>query len=211
MPGNVQTIRLAETFTSIQGEGSEAGVPMHFIRLAGCSVATCPLHPASSGHCDTDWSYKFSKNAEELIAEIPRGIHWLSITGGEPTDQMPAVEELVRLAHRRKMRVNLQTSGIRAVRTSRVFDWLTVSPKCGDAADLQQKDGHELKLVYTGQSLDELRDWRLETRFHHYYLLPLWIGDACNIRETAAVVMKSAEAGMPWRLSLQSHKYAGVR
>jgi len=204
-------IRIAETFTSIQGEGSEVGVPMHFIRLAGCSVAVCPLHPANSGHCDTDWSHKLTKTADELIAEIPRGIHWLSITGGEPTDQMSAVEELARLAHRRKMRVNLQTSGIREVRTARIFDWLTVSPKCSDAGDLQQKIGHEMKLVYSGQSLEELRDWQLETKFHHYYMMPLWTGDSCNANETAEAVLRAAQHGQSWRLSLQCHKYASVR
>lgn len=61
-------VRIAETFTSIQGEGSELGTPMHFVRLAGCSVSSCPLHPASSNLCDTNWSFRREATAEELIA-----------------------------------------------------------------------------------------------------------------------------------------------
>lgn len=203
-----KTIRLAETFTSIQGEGSESGVPMHFVRLSGCSVVGCPLHPAQGGVCDTDWSHKRTATADEIIAEVPSGVHWLSITGGEPTDQMRGVEQLTELAHRRKMRVNLQTSGVREV--PEIFDWLTVSPKRHPTA-LVQRHGHEMKLIYTGQDYGILRAFVYESRFLRYYLQPLWTGDSCNAAETAAAVLKAAELGLPWRLSMQAHKYAGVR
>jgi 7-carboxy-7-deazaguanine synthase len=203
-----EKIRLAETFTSLQGEGSEMGVPMHFVRLAGCSAVSCPLHPGKGGACDTDWSMKSARTAEEIMSEVPFGVHWLSITGGEPTDQMAGIEELTRLAHRRGMRVNLQTSGIREV--SEIFDWLTVSPKAGPC-DLKQEHGHELKLVYTGQDFGVLRSFVHFTRFHRYYLQPLWVDGKCNAAETAEAVMKAASLGLPWRLTMQMHKYAGVR
>ncbi len=201
-------IRIAETFTSIQGEGSESGVPMHFVRLSGCSVASCPLHPGKGGDCDTDWKNRATMTAEEIIAQVPYGIHWLSITGGEPTDQMPAVMQLTELAHRRAMRVNLQTSGTREVPD--VFDWLTVSPKCSPC-DLKQSHGHEMKLVYTGQDYGILRAYVYQTRFLRYYLQPFWKDGACNASETAAAVLKAAGLGLPWRLTTQMHKVAGIR
>lgn len=201
-------IRLAETFTSLQGEGSESGVPMHFVRLSGCSIVGCGLHPAQGGGCDTDWSHKRTATAEEIIAEVPDGIHWLSITGGEPTDQMRGVEQLVDLAHRKQMRVNLQTSGVRKVPD--IFDWLTVSPKRHPSA-LVQTSGHEMKLIYTGQDYGILRAFVYQTHFLRYYLQPLWKDGDCNGAETAEAVLKAAGLGLPWRLSMQMHKSVGIR
>jgi organic radical activating enzyme len=204
-----KTIRLAETFTSLQGEGKLTGVPMHFVRLSGCSVAECPLHPAKGGYCDTDWAHKRTATADEIMAEVPRGIHWLSITGGEPTDQLPAVEQLVEIAHRMKMQVNLQTSGVRPVMDG-IFDWLTVSPK-QSPMDLAQTHGHEMKLVYTGQDYGILRAYVYQTRFLRYYLQPLWKDGKCNAAETAETVLKCAGLGLPWRLTTQMHKTVGIR
>lgn len=201
-------IRIAETFTSVQGEGSEHGVPMFFVRLAGCSVAGCPLHPAHGGKCDTDWASKESLSVDEIMLRLPLGIHWMSITGGEPMDQPQAVEALTLAAHRRKMRVNLQTSGTREVPD--IFDWLTVSPK-GTPMELRQRTGHEMKLIYTGQNFGILRAWTMFTNFHRYYLMPLWDGDGCNAEETAKTVIRCGELGLPWRFSLQAHKYAKAR
>lgn len=203
-------IRLAKStgFVSPQGEGSELGVPMYFVRLAGCSVASCPLHPANSNTCDTQWGFDREATPEEIISAIPRKIHWLTITGGEPTDQMPAVERLTAMAHARKMRVNLQTAGTR--RVPDIFDWLTVSPKCESPCDLIQDYGNELKLVYTGQDRVRLRAWPISTNFHRYYLQPLWAGDSSNIAEVAQLVCELAAEGSPWRMGIQAHKYAGV-
>lgn len=204
-------LRLAKStgFLSPQGEGSEIGVPMWFVRLAGCSVATCPLHPANANTCDTDWSFSAERTVDEVFAEVPEGVHWLSITGGEPTDQLPAVERLVDLAHRRNMRVNLQTAGVRSV--PEIFDWLTVSPKVVSVCDLVQRHGNELKLVYQAQDFCQLRAWVYLSKFHRYYLQPLWLPDGTsNIADVARVVCQLALDGLPWRMGIQAHKYAGA-
>lgn len=204
-------LRLAKStgFLSPQGEGSELGVPMWFIRLAGCSVASCPLHPATGNTCDTDWSFSSERTVGEVFGEVPAKVHWLCITGGEPTDQLPAVERLVECAHRRNMRVNLQTSGVREV--PEMFDWLTVSPKCGNVTELVQRHGNELKLVYQGQDILRLRAWVWQSRFHRYYLQPHWLPDGTsNIADVARVCCEAAREGLPWRMGIQAHKYAGV-
>jgi 7-carboxy-7-deazaguanine synthase len=201
-------VRLAETFYSIQGEGSEQGTPMYFVRLSGCAVAECVLHPANRGLCDTDWSFAKQRTCEEVVAEIPESVHWLCLTGGEPMEQRAATEELTRLAHRRNMRVMLQTSGKYEVPD--IFDWLVVSPK-QRVMDLVQRSGHELKLVYTGQDYAQLRAWHDMTKFHRYYLMPLHDGTNSNAKEVSDVAMKCCEIGQPWRMTLQSHKYIGVK
>lgn len=207
----VRSIRLTETFTSIQGEGFLTGVPAYFVRFAGCSVSDCRLHPNQAGTCDTDWGFRFSKNTEEIAIDAKSsGLHWCCITGGEPTDQMPGLVQLVTELHRLNLRVALQTSGIREA--TDLIDWLVVSPK-RKVAEISQRHGHELKLVYRGQDCCELREWFESTRFHHYYLQPHWLPDGkCNEREAAEAVLRaSSDNTGPWRLSLQQHKYWGGR
>ncbi|NOY75788.1 MAG: radical SAM protein, partial [Kiritimatiellaeota bacterium] len=75
-------MRVAETFKSIQGESSFAGLPCFFIRLAGCNL-DCRC-------CDT----KFARNAgaDSFETEIPElvemarwsGVGMVEVTGGEP-------------------------------------------------------------------------------------------------------------------------------
>lgn len=205
------TLRLAEVFTSIQGEGHLTGKPMRFIRFAGCAVAQCPLHPRNKsavGVCDTDWSRRFNVSdlaalAREAYDEVGSG-GWVCITGGEPLDQPGALAVLVSELKKLNLMVNIQTSGTRWVTCP--WDWLTVSPKCA-ADDLVQTFGQELKLVYTGQSDDELRRYYDHTKFWNYYLMPLWHDGSQQFEPTRAAVMRNRG----WELTTQAHKWWGVR
>lgn len=92
---------IAETFTSIQGEGFYTGTPMHFIRLAGCNVGVYATHDATHSRCTTVFGTEFTcdtnyrrdrlASVEELFAEVPKGVEHICITGGEPLlhDLMP--------------------------------------------------------------------------------------------------------------------------
>ena len=153
-------LKLAETFERIQGEGPLAGIPMYFIRFAGCTVKECPLHPAREGLCDTNWSCKEVVEGEQSIDELAKtavenagASKWVSITGGEPCDQPAALAFLCSSIRRMGGKINLQTSGTREVDCE--WDSLTVSPKCS-AADLKQGYGNEVKVVITGQLEEEL-------------------------------------------------------
>lgn len=207
-------MKIAETFTSIQGEGHLSGKLMRFIRLAGCAVTQCPLHPANKarrGECDTDWRYKTMADpaalAREAAVEVgQRG--WVCITGGEPLDQPEALSMLIAELARCGLLVNIQTSGTRWVTAP--WDWLTVSPKCGPD-ELVQNFGQELKVVYMGQSDDELRAFYARTRFWNYYLMPLWSEGSHNVAETIEVVKRLNRAGQPWELTTQAHKWWNVR
>ena len=93
-----------------------------------------------------------------------------------------------------------------------IVDWICVSPKDQEYPDvaIRQREGDELKVVYTGQDLsmyDSLRDG-----FDHLYLQPCydesqsveWNG--LNFHETFELVRSRPE----WRLSLQTHKWMCV-
>ena len=210
----MSALKLAEVFTSIQGEGHLTGKPMRFIRFAGCLVKSCQFHPANKARttdCDTDWKYRLTATAAELAADAlaevgPRG--WVSITGGEPLDQPEAIAGLITELNRAGLLVNIQTSGTRWVTCP--WDWLTVSPKCS-AADLVQTFGQELKLVYTGQPDEEIMAFYGSTRFWNYYLMPVWKDGASNTAETIAAVLRLSKLGQPWELTTQAHKSWGVR
>ena len=80
---------VAETFTSIQGEGTLAGVPSFFIRTSGCNLRCA--------WCDTpytSWRPEGSRRSVDGLVAAASGCRHVVITGGEPLLQ----RELPRLA-----------------------------------------------------------------------------------------------------------------
>ena len=76
-------MKLIEIFKSIEGEGIRAGMPVTFIRLAGCNLRC--------SYCDTKYSYNEEANNAEIITPymiIERvksmGCPNVTIIGGEP-------------------------------------------------------------------------------------------------------------------------------
>ncbi|MCL6620782.1 MAG: radical SAM protein [Syntrophobacterales bacterium] len=96
---------VCETFVSILGESSRAGLPAFFIRLTGCNLR-CRW-------CDTPYSYDGGESREvgELLAAVrdsrlPRVL----VTGGEPLLQ-PETPELLALLCDAGREVLLETNG----------------------------------------------------------------------------------------------------
>jgi organic radical activating enzyme len=207
-----------EQFTSYQGTGHLLGVRQSFVRLAGCSVKTCPIRR----YCDEPRALKRTRGAlrsarsivEAALEEVGEG-GWLHVTGGEPTDQVDALSELCQVAHANGLRVHLQTSGVRAIEFP--FDWLTVSPKVS-ADKLAQRYGHELVVVYDGQDAEELREFE-QLRFWYHYLVPLDQRGAASVTPKRTTLERLSEgrrsrerhhnAG-PWMLTVQAHKLWGM-
>lgn len=198
-------LRLSEEFYSLQGEGELSGVPTYFIRSAGCSVSHCPLHPAVTGLCDTNWKFCKSVPIDELALNAKKsGAHWVCVTGGEPTDQQSVITQLAALIHRNGQRTSIQTSGVRQL--ADCWDWIVVSPK-QPWWQTKQMDGHELKVIFQGQDFGQLRAWADFTRFLRYYLQPLAMADgSTNIAAAAKTVLRCGEIGIPFRLGVQQHK-----
>lgn len=207
---------IREVFATLQGEGAQAGTPAVFLRFAGCNLGydVCPW-------CDTDWvkaAYTLDlegtldlvrRTAEEGFGGEKEGL-LLVATGGEPSLQLD--RPLADALRTRGFRLTMESNGARPVDRS-IVDWLTISPK---QAEFAQKEGDELKLLFTGASapgitpdVEAVRRIAAGTRFANYFLQAVDVPAAGgpNYAETIAAVM---ELGPPWRLSVQTHKVAGI-
>ncbi len=98
-------LKVNEIFFSIQGEGSDAGLPTIFIRLTGCNLRCT--------YCDTEYAFYEGeeKNIEEILGEIKRWkCNRVCITGGEPLIQ-EGVYDLIDVLLNEDYEVNVETNG----------------------------------------------------------------------------------------------------
>ena len=111
-------MQVNEIFSSIQGEGIYAGVPMTFVRLQGCNL-NCPW-------CDTSYAQNPKEGKfmswEEIVDEVVilesvpvedvgRLKRWVCITGGEPLLQEPDLFGLVQGLNSEGYKVEIETNG----------------------------------------------------------------------------------------------------
>lgn len=118
---------VAETFTSIQGEGMLAGVPSFFIRTSGCNLRCV--------WCDTpytSWKPEGSRRpVRDLLAAARRAsLRHVVVTGGEPLLQRE-LGELTRSLAANGHHVTVETAGTLAPDFE--CDLLSVSPKTSNS------------------------------------------------------------------------------
>ena len=122
------TLKVCETFTSIQGEGRDIGFPFFFIRLSGCNLRC--------SYCDTKYAYNNFKelSLKELLSLWKQsGIKRCLITGGEPLLQKNSIE-LMKLLISNGASVYLETNGsidtsIVPFDVTKIVDWKTPGSK----------------------------------------------------------------------------------
>lgn len=92
-------MKVAEIFVSIQGEGIWTGIPMVFVRTAGCNLRCrwCDTRHAWDEEMAHRW---FDIDAEEIATRVrDMPTRWVCITGGEPLLQKE-VYQLIELLYR---------------------------------------------------------------------------------------------------------------
>jgi 7-carboxy-7-deazaguanine synthase len=125
---------VAETFTSLQGEGPSAGQPATFIRLSRCNL--------SCGFCDTPYTWDWSRfrpgaesrrwPAEELAAwTLEQQPQLVVITGGEPLIQQATLVPLAARLADAGRQIEIETNGTIAPLPElvRLVSQFNVSPK----------------------------------------------------------------------------------
>jgi 7-carboxy-7-deazaguanine synthase len=192
-------LQMVEIFYSLQGEGSYAGTPAVFVRLAGCNLA-CDF-------CDTDYALKFLASIDDVVArvrEIGGDCPMVVITGGEPFAQRETLA-LIAALRADGRRVHVESNGTIPVDAELPSDvWLTVSPK--DRLDSgMARRANEAKLIVDRRVP---REWTERFDAH----TPIFLQPEGNKPENIALAVEAAKAEPNlFRLSLQTHKFIGIR
>lgn len=204
--------RLHDIFSSLQGEGRNAGRPATFIRFATCNLA-CPW-------CDTRKTVQYNFTIPQILLKLRhRRNRSVVVTGGEPTIQA-GLSELVAALKREGYWVALETNGVIAPEDPGMFDYIAVSPKSeasgrySSAHMLRKAD--EVRIVATSTNIArfcvEMRDL-IEAK--DYYISPLERAGRIHYRRAiellARVNRHAPEAMPPWCLSIQQHKVLGLK
>lgn len=233
----MKTYRIVESFLTVQGEGHFAGTASVFVRFAGCNLwsgsdetrerdaarhgALCPRW------CDTDFRHGEPMTAAEIGGRVRALagdlVEHVVLTGGEPLLHVDA--ELIRAirASHPNARIAVETNGTTRPRDGVVLaceathvphhgeliDWVCCSPKVGpESLVLEVVD--ELKVVVPDYDPMAYRDVDAEHRFVQPRAETSSVGrslvDIDTMQRAAAFVTRNPS----WRLSLQTHKIAGV-
>jgi 7-carboxy-7-deazaguanine synthase len=190
-------LQLTEIFYSVQGEGTWTGTPAVFVRLAGCNL--------SCSFCDTDYALKFFGSVADVVARVRDAggsCPMVILTGGEPLAQREtgALIDALRADGRR---VHIESNG--TLPTELPGDvWLTVSPKERLAPEMARR-ANEAKLIVDGRVPEEWIDWFPQAT-------PLFLQPEGNKPSNVALAIDAAKRDPSrLRLSLQTHKFIGVR
>jgi 7-carboxy-7-deazaguanine synthase len=130
-PTRAKLIPVIEIFgPTIQGEGAEAGIPTHFVRVGGCDFRCtwCDTMYAVDPRIVRATAEKLSSH--EIVARVDALAgrpDWVTISGGNPA--LHALDELVSGLHDAGFRVSVETQGSRWARWLGDVDRLTISPK----------------------------------------------------------------------------------
>jgi 7-carboxy-7-deazaguanine synthase (Cx14CxxC type) len=205
-----------EIFYTLQGEGAQSGRAAVFCRFAGCNLWSGREQDRATAicrFCDTDFAgvdgagggrFDSAEALAEAIErkwsrESSRGQRFVVCTGGEPLLQLDT--NLIEALHSRRFEVAVETNGTIAAQAG--LDWVCVSPKAG--AELAQRSGDELKLVYPQTGADPREFETLP--FKHFFLQPM---DGQSRAQNTELALRYCLDHPQWRLSLQTHKFLGI-
>ena len=205
-----------EVFLTVQGEGGQAGRPAVFLRFAGCNLwnglerdraaAVCTFCDTDFVGTDGDGGGKFA-TADALadrVASMWRGREGdpklVVCTGGEPLLQLDP--PLIKALHARGFEIAIESNGTLAAPEG--IDWICISPKAD--APVVQTSGQELKLVFP-------QPMAMPDRFEHLAFERFWLQpmDGPDQVANTAAAIDYCLSHPKWRLSVQTHKYIGVR
>jgi 7-carboxy-7-deazaguanine synthase len=191
-----------EHFHTIQGEGHHTGKASYFIRTAGCDV--------KCWWCDVKDSWDAEKHPRIVVGELVKaarssGAPFVVITGGEPL--LHNLEPLTVAIKNAGMAVHIETSGSSPL--SGHLDWVTLSPKrFKKPVDEIYAYVDELKVVVlTKKDLAWAEEEAAKCREGAILLLqPEWDTPA-----SMPLIVDYVKENPRWGISLQTHKFLGVR
>lgn len=193
---------LMEDFYTIQGEGIHTGRPAYFIRTAGCDV--------NCWWCDVKESWDEDAHPKDTVENIVKrakdsGAQFAVITGGEPLlhDLGPLTCQLKQAG----IQVHIETSGSSPI--SGYLDWITLSPKrFKEPLDDIFPYVDELKVVVlTNKDLQ----WAEKNAAKCPDSTKLLLQPEWETPESVDLIIDYVKEHPEWQISLQTHKFMGVR
>lgn len=209
------TYSVKEIFYTLQGEGRQSGRPAVFCRFAGCNLWSGREQDrarAACTFCDTDFvgmdgsgggRFVTARDLAQAIRSTWQGgggKRFVVLTGGEPLLQVDG--DLIDALRLENFEIAVETNG--TLPAPEGLDWIAVSPKANNP--LRVERGDELKLVYP--QADAAPERFAGLAFDNFLLQPL---DGPNLQANTAAAVAYCLAHPQWRLSLQSHKFTGIR
>jgi 7-carboxy-7-deazaguanine synthase len=215
---------LIETYKSVQGESSFAGLPCIFVRLAGCNLRC--------SWCDSEYTFKggYKQSLDEVEAAVAAlaPVRLVEFTGGEP---MLQERELIPLMERLLVQgytLMMETSGERLLGSVPKDVHKIVDVKCPGSGEggtfrmenldaLTKRD--EIKFVISDRADYEFaREFTLEHKLAEraggvlfspaFKKAPSLERSTSNCALDPRVLVEwMLQDGVPARLSLQIHKY----
>lgn len=205
---------IKEIYYTIQGEGFHTGRPAVFCRFSGCNLWSGREEDRSKAicqFCDTNFWGTDGENGGKYdvkdLVQIIKNLYpanqpnpFVVCTGGEPALQLD--EKLVLALQEEGFEVAIETNGTKELPPS--LDWVCMSPKAN--TDIIIEKGDELKIIVPQTGIDP-KDFE-NFDFEHFYVQAMeseqWDD---NIQHAVQFVLDNPK----WKLSVQTHKYLGVK
>jgi organic radical activating enzyme len=206
------SLPVVETFHSLQGEGIHAGRSAFFIRLGGCGVGCSWCDTKQSWPKDVHPQLSLEALGQEAQQATTAGAAVVVITGGAPLEHN--LTALCRALQPIGVPLHLETSGVG--RLTGAFAWITLSPKPHkppapevlNACDELKVVVHEASDLSFAEAMAAAASQgrRSDQPAPHLLLQPGW-----QSAEGQQLAIDYVRSHPYWRLSLQSHKWLGVR
>lgn len=199
---NKTELPIMEDFYTIQGEGAHTGKPAYFIRTAGCDV--------NCWWCDVQESWDEAKHPIVEVGEIVErakesGAEFAVITGGEPL--LHDLDALTLRLKQEGLQTHIETSGSSPL--SGYLDWISLSPKrFKEPLDDIFPYVDELKVVVLKNKDIEWAEKNAAKCPEGTRLLlqPEW-----DTPSSMELIVEYVKKHPQWGISLQTHKFLGVR
>ena len=212
----MQSVAIAETFESIQGESTYAGMGCFFIRLAGCNLRC--------SYCDTQGALEPGQQQVEIdtIVQAARDSRapLVEVTGGEPLLQEGFSDLVGKLLNVLGKRVLVETNGsldIGLIPEGAVAIVDVKSPGSGaggsfDLGNLERlRAVDELKFVLTGREDYEWARLFVEEHGALKRVHAVHFSAVSGALEAGVLGQWILEDGLAVRLQVQLHRILGVR
>ncbi len=204
------TLKIAEIFPSIQGEGLRQGEATIFIRLAGCNLR-CPF-------CDTKYAWQGGQEytVEQILGKVKKietrfPCQWLCLTGGEPLLQN--VAELIKNFKEKNFKIQVETNA--TIYRDLPVDWYTISPKPEQYFYQPEYRGRakEVKLIVTRElELGVIQNLRHDFPEKIPILLQPQSNRKWSFDQALKLLRHSLKMGIKnIKISIQLHKIYGLR